>query len=69
MSAAVIIGVVVVAILVILLCCYCSGLKIMNEYERAVVFELGLCNRQTKGPGMIFIRPIMDKMIKVDIRT
>ena len=69
MSAAAAIGIIIVIILVIMALCYCSGLNVLNQYERAVVFRLGICQRQTKGPGMIFIRPILDVMQRIDIRT
>ncbi len=44
-----------------------AGLKIMYEYERAVVFTLGRY-RATKGPGLIYIIPIFQTMKKVDLR-
>jgi regulator of protease activity HflC (stomatin/prohibitin superfamily) len=45
-----------------------SGVRIMREYERAVVFLLGRFY-QVKGPGLIFIIPIVQQMVKVDLRT
>jgi regulator of protease activity HflC (stomatin/prohibitin superfamily) len=45
-----------------------SGIRIMREYERAVVFFLGRFY-QVKGPGLIFIIPIIQQMVKVDLRT
>lgn len=45
-----------------------SAIRILNEYERAVVFRLGKLIG-TKGPGIIILIPIVDKMIKVDMRT
>ena len=45
-----------------------SSLRILREYERAVIFRLGrLIN--TKGPGLIFLIPIIDKMVRVSLRT
>lgn len=45
-----------------------SAIRILNEYERAVVFRLGrLIN--TKGPGLIILIPVVDKMVKIDMRT
>ena len=45
-----------------------SSIRILNEYERAVIFRLGkLIN--TKGPGIIILIPVIDKMMKVDMRT
>lgn len=45
-----------------------SAIRILNEYERAVVFRLGRI-RDVKGPGLIIIIPIIDKIVKVDMRT
>jgi regulator of protease activity HflC (stomatin/prohibitin superfamily) len=45
-----------------------SGIRIMREYERAVVFFLGRFY-QVKGPGLIFIIPIVQQMVMVDLRT
>lgn len=45
-----------------------SAIKIVREYERGVVFRLGRLIG-AKGPGLFFIIPIVDKMIKVDLRT
>ncbi|UKL14638.1 slipin family protein [Dissulfurimicrobium hydrothermale] len=45
-----------------------SAIRIMNEYERAVVFRLGRVIR-AKGPGIILLIPVIDKMQKVDLRT
>jgi regulator of protease activity HflC (stomatin/prohibitin superfamily) len=48
-----------------------SAIKILREYERAVVFRLGrLTGREgVKGPGIILLIPIVDKMVKVSLRT
>lgn len=45
-----------------------SGIKILAEYERGVVFRLGRVI-DVKGPGLIFIIPIVDRMVRVDLRT
>ncbi len=45
-----------------------SAIKILNEYERAVIFRLGRI-RDVKGPGLIIIIPVIDKIVKVDMRT
>lgn len=44
-----------------------SSLKILKEYERAVVFRLGKLFR-TKGPGLIFLIPLVDRIKTVDLR-
>lgn len=46
-----------------------SAVKIMNEYERAVVFRLGRAIPTPKGPGLILLIPVIDKMVRVDLRT
>jgi regulator of protease activity HflC (stomatin/prohibitin superfamily) len=45
-----------------------SAIRILNEYERAVIFRLGRI-RDVKGPGLIIIIPMVDKIVKVDMRT
>jgi regulator of protease activity HflC (stomatin/prohibitin superfamily) len=45
-----------------------SALKVLREYERAVIFRLGRIIG-LKGPGLIFLIPIVDRMVKVDLRT
>lgn len=42
--------------------------RILNEYERAVIFRLGKFSK-IKGPGLIILIPILDKMVKVSLRT
>jgi len=44
-----------------------SAIRIMNEYERAVIFRLGRII-DMKGPGLIILIPVIDKMVKVDMR-
>lgn len=45
-----------------------SAIKILNQYERGVVFRLGICIG-AKGPGLVIIIPILDKMVKMSLRT
>lgn len=45
-----------------------SMLKVLREYERGVIFRLGKLIG-TKGPGLIILIPIIDKMVKVSLRT
>jgi regulator of protease activity HflC (stomatin/prohibitin superfamily) len=44
-----------------------SAIKIMREYERAVIFRLGRLIR-VKGPGLIILIPVIDKMVRVSLR-
>ena len=46
-----------------------SSIKILNEYERAVVFRLGKLLDQPKGPGVILVFAPIDKMVRVSLRT
>jgi len=45
-----------------------SGIRVINQYEKAVVFRLGKYMGM-KGPGLIYILPILEKMVKVGLRT
>jgi regulator of protease activity HflC (stomatin/prohibitin superfamily) len=45
------------------------SIKILNEYERAVVFRLGKLLDHPKGPGVIFVFAPLDKMVRVSLRT
>jgi regulator of protease activity HflC (stomatin/prohibitin superfamily) len=48
-----------------------SAIRILREYERGVIFRLGrlIGGDGVKGPGLIFLIPIIDKMVKVSLRT
>jgi len=54
--------------LVIVIALVISGIKILKEYERAVVFRLGRMVG-ARGPGIIYIIPGIEKMVKLDLRT
>jgi len=56
-----------IAIVVLILLFLGSALRVLNEYERAVVFRLGRVIR-AKGPGLIILIPVIDKMVKVSMR-
>jgi regulator of protease activity HflC (stomatin/prohibitin superfamily) len=45
-----------------------TAIRIVQEYERGVIFRLGRV-QGAKGPGLFFILPIVDRMVKVDLRT
>lgn len=45
-----------------------SGVKIMSEYQRAVIFRLGRLV-QYRGPGVIYVIPLVERMVRIDIRT
>jgi regulator of protease activity HflC (stomatin/prohibitin superfamily) len=46
-----------------------SAVRIVQEYERGVIFRLGRVQGTAKGPGLFFLIPIADKMVKIDLRT
>src|ERR1051325_2591350 len=66
MTAAVIAIVVVFFLLVLFLL---SALRVAREYERGVVFRLGRLLDPPKGPGLFILIPVIDRMVKVDLRT
>jgi regulator of protease activity HflC (stomatin/prohibitin superfamily) len=45
------------------------SIKILNEYERAVVFRLGNLLKQPKGPGLVIVAWPIDRMVRVSLRT
>jgi len=59
-------GIIIAVVLVIYF--LTSAIKILREYERGVVFRLGRLI-PVKGPGLVIIWPIIDKLVKVDLRT
>lgn len=59
----------IVSILVILGVIIMNTVKILNEYERAVVFRLGRYTGSVRGPGLIILIPGVEKMRRVDLRT
>jgi regulator of protease activity HflC (stomatin/prohibitin superfamily) len=46
-----------------------SAVKVLREYERGIVFRLGRLFPTPKGPGLFFLIPIVDRMVRVDLRT
>ena len=66
MNTGLIIGLVIaLAVLVLILV---SGIKIVDEYERGVIFRLGRVIG-ARGPGLFFIIPLVDRMVKVNLQT
>ena len=63
--------IVIVAIVVVVgLFLFTSTVKILKEYERGVVFRLGrVYSGGAKGPGLFFLVPFVNRMVKVDLRT
>jgi len=46
-----------------------AAVKVLREYERGIVFRLGRLFPEPKGPGLFFLIPIVDRMVRVDLRT
>jgi regulator of protease activity HflC (stomatin/prohibitin superfamily) len=66
MTAALIAFAIVVFLIVIVAV---SAIKVAREYERGIIFRLGRLLPEPKGPGLFFLIPIVDKMVRVDLRT
>ena len=62
---AVLAALVVVVVLAVLF--LASSIKIVQEYERGVIFRLGRC-QGAKGPGVFFVIPIIDKIVRVNLQ-
>ncbi len=65
--AAVLVIAVVIIFLVVLFAV--AAIKVAREYERGIVFRLGRLLPEPKGPGLFLLIPIVDRMVKVDLRT
>jgi len=61
------IALVVVALLLLMF--LFSAIKVAREYERGIVFRLGRLLPEPKGPGLFLLIPVVDRMVKVDLRT
>ena len=63
--------VVTVAIILFVLIILANAIRILREYERGVIFRLGrlIGGGGIKGPGLILLIPVIDKMVKVSLRT
>ena len=61
-------GITIGAIVVILVLFFLNAIRIVREYERGVIFRLGRLVG-AKGPGVFLLIPIVDKMVKVSLRT
>ena len=59
----------VAAIVLILILVAFAAVKVAREYERGVIFRLGRLMPEPKGPGLFVIIPVVDRMVRVDLRT
>src|SRR5687768_7479072 len=63
-------GLIIVAVVAVIALLFLSAaLKVAREYERGVVFRLGRLLDPPKGPGLFILIPVIDRMVKVDLRT
>src|SRR3954466_3711603 len=61
---------IILALVVFLLVLYIvAAAKVVREYERGIIFRLGRLLDEPKGPGLFFLIPIVDRMVKIDLRT
>jgi regulator of protease activity HflC (stomatin/prohibitin superfamily) len=61
--------IVLAAIAIVVVILLFAAVKVAREYERGVIFRLGRLLPEPKGPGLFILIPIVDKMVKVDLRT
>jgi regulator of protease activity HflC (stomatin/prohibitin superfamily) len=59
----------VVAVLFLVFLFLVSAIKVAREYERGIIFRLGRLLPEPKGPGLFLLIPVVDRMVKVDLRT
>jgi regulator of protease activity HflC (stomatin/prohibitin superfamily) len=60
---------VIAVVAVIVLLFLMAAIKVAREYERGVIFRLGRLLPEPKGPGLFILIPIIDRMVRVDLRT
>jgi regulator of protease activity HflC (stomatin/prohibitin superfamily) len=64
------VALVIVAVLIFLVVLFLfSAIKVAREYERGIIFRLGRLLPEPKGPGLFLLIPVVDRMVKVDLRT
>jgi regulator of protease activity HflC (stomatin/prohibitin superfamily) len=68
------VGIGVAAIVVVIIALFVasvvlSAIKVVKEYERGVIFRLGRVQGGPKGPGLFILLPLVDRMVKIDLRT
>jgi regulator of protease activity HflC (stomatin/prohibitin superfamily) len=61
--------IVLAAALVVVVLFLFAAVKVAREYERGVIFRLGRLLPEPKGPGLFLLIPIIDRMVRVDLRT
>ncbi|HJQ28369.1 MAG TPA: slipin family protein [Rubrobacter sp.] len=61
--------IVVVIVAIVIASVLISAIKVVKEYERGVIFRLGRVQGGPKGPGLFLLFPLVDAMVKIDLRT
>ena len=59
---------VIVALAIVALAVLAMSVRVIKQYERVVLFELGKVKGQARGPGLIFIKPVIDRVHRVSLR-
>src|SRR5687767_15572941 len=62
-------AIVLVIIAIFVVSVVLSAIKVVKEYERGVIFRLGRVQGGPKGPGLFVLLPVVDRMVKIDLRT
>ena len=62
-------AIVVVIVAIFVVSVILSAIKVVKEYERGVIFRLGRVQGGPKGPGLFILLPMIDRMVKIDLRT
>ncbi len=57
-----------ILVIIIILALIGASIKIVKEYERVVVFRLGRLMDPAKGPGIVFVIPVINRLVKIDLR-
>src|SRR3954471_615129 len=58
-----------IVLVVLILIVVAMGLRIVQEYERGIVFRFGRVQQQVKGPGLNVIIPVVDRLVKVNMQV
>ena len=62
------VGIILFLVIFFVIIILANAIRILREYERGVIFRLGRLIA-TKGPGLIFLIPIVDRMVRVSLRV
>jgi regulator of protease activity HflC (stomatin/prohibitin superfamily) len=63
------VAILVVVVAIVVVSVVLSAIKIVKEYERGVIFRIGRVQGGPKGPGLFILLPLVDRMVKIDLRT